>query len=246
MLLNAIFFPRSSFKDKDKKDHLVEVEKNINIGVRFFIADNTYPTILFFHGNAELSQEYDDIADVYHNHGCNFIVADYRGYGLSDGSPTKDNLHSDANNIFSYAKKYLDENGLNNKLIVMGRSLGSASSCEILSNHEQDIDGCIIESGFGTEKPLMKILDLMPEDLGYDPTQGFENLIKITSYRKPLLIIHAEMDDIIPINEAKMMFNESKTDKKELWIVPNANHNNILMCAGEEYFKRIKKFIDAI
>ena len=65
MLLNAIFFPRSSFISKDDNDHLVEMEKNIRVGVRFFISDKTSPTILFFHGNAELSQEYDDIASIY-------------------------------------------------------------------------------------------------------------------------------------------------------------------------------------
>ena len=35
-LLNSIFFPRPTFKTKDEKDHLVEVEKDIYVSVRFF------------------------------------------------------------------------------------------------------------------------------------------------------------------------------------------------------------------
>ena len=115
-LLNAIFFPRCSFKDKDERDHLVEVEDNINVGVRFFISEKTYPTILFFHGNAELSQEYDEIAKLFNKNGCNFIVSDYRGYGLSNGKPTKDNLHLDANIIFTYVLNYLKTNGYSYKI----------------------------------------------------------------------------------------------------------------------------------
>ena len=61
-LLNEIFFPRPSFLSKDKKDHLVEVEDGIHVSARFNMSNEKNPTILFFHGNAELSQEYDEIA----------------------------------------------------------------------------------------------------------------------------------------------------------------------------------------
>ena len=245
-LLNSIFFPRPTFKPKDENDHLVEVEKDIFVSVRFFLKNNTFPTILFFHGNAELSNEYDDIALHYNKNELNFIVSDYRGYGLSSGSPTKSNLHSDSKTIFSYVDSYLIENNYLNKKIIMGRSLGSASASEIISNQKFDIDGCIIESGFGTETPLMDILGINPEDIDYKAENGFENLKKISSYDGPLFIIHADQDDIIPLDEAKLIYNNSKSNQKELWVIDNANHNNILMHTQSQYFIRIKEFIDKL
>ena len=245
-LLNSIFFPRPTFKPKDENDHLVEVEKDTFVSVRFFLQNNTFPTILFFHGNAELSNEYDDIALHYNNNELNFIVSDYRGYGLSSGSPTKSNLHSDSKIIFSYVNSYLIENNYLNKKIIMGRSLGSASASEIISNQKFDIDGCIIESGFGTETPLMNILGINPEDIDYKAEDGFENLKKISNYDGPLFIIHADQDDIIPLDEAKLIYNNSKSNQKELWVIDNANHNNILMHTQNQYFIRIKKFIDKL
>ena len=245
-LLNSIFFPRPSFKPKDENDHLVEVEKDIFVSVRFFLKDTSFPTILFFHGNAELSSEYDEIASYYNKYDINFIVADYRGYGLSSGSPTKDNLHSDSKIIFSYVHSYLIEKNYLNKKIIMGRSLGSASASEIISNQKFDIDGCIIESGFGTEIPLMNILGINPEDIGYKTKDGFENLKKISNYDGPLFIIHADQDDIIPLDEAKLIYNNSKSNQKELWVIDNANHNNILMHTQNQYFIRIKEFIDKL
>ena len=71
----------------------------------------------------------------------------------------------------------------------MGRSLGSASACEIISNHESKISGVIIESGFATELPLMNILNLIPSDINYSPTDGFENLKKLIKY-KMLQVYH--------------------------------------------------------
>jgi len=245
-LLNSIFFPRPSYKDKDKDDHLVEVEDSIHVSVRFFLKDTKFPTILFFHGNAELSSEYDDIASYYHQYSLNFIVADYRGYGLSSGEPNKSNLHSDSIIIFKYINSFLKEHSYNNKKIIMGRSLGSASASEIISRCEDAVDGCIIESGFATEVPLMKILGIIPNDINYKHEDGFENLRKLANYKGPLFIIHAEIDDIIPLDEAKLIYNDSDSLKKELWIINNANHNNILIHAKGEYFRRIKMFIESI
>ena len=92
----------------------------------------------------------------------------------------------------------------------------------------------------------MKILGINPEDIGYKTKDGFENLKKISNYDGPLFIIHADQDDIIPLDEAKLMYNNSKSNKKELWVIDNANHNNILMHAQNQYFIRIKKFIDEL
>ena len=132
-LINSIFYPRKHHS-KDEKDLFTNSNENTSISARFFIKDKSYPTILFFHGNAEIAQDYDDIATYYNQHGMNLIVSDYQGYGLSEGSPTKDNLHSDALAIFDFTKQYMNKNNLTNKLIPMGRSLGSASVAHIMDN----------------------------------------------------------------------------------------------------------------
>ena len=42
ILLNSIFFPRPSFKEKDEKDYLIEVEDDIHVAARFFLRDKNY------------------------------------------------------------------------------------------------------------------------------------------------------------------------------------------------------------
>ena len=181
---------------------------------------------------------------MFNNSGLNLIVADYRGYGLSNGTPNKENLHNDSIKIFDYLLRYLKNNKYNNKLVVMGRSLGSASVCEIISKRVENIDKCIIESGFGTEYPLLELMNIKPESINYSTLDGFENLSKLKKYKKPIYFIHADMDCIIPISEAELMLESCGSTNKDLFVVEGADHNNIIMIIRDTYFKKIKDFID--
>ena len=245
MLINSIFFPRKS-NEKDSRDHLVNMDSEVLVGVRFYIKDKNYDNILYFHGNAELACEYEDIANIYNEYNINLIVADYRGYGLSKGISTKDNLHGDSLKINRYVLEYLKKNKFTGKYIIMGRSLGSASAANIIHNNSLDIDGCIIESGFMTEYSLLHLMNIDPESIQFELKDGFENLMKFQNYKKPLYIIHADMDDIVPISQADMLFIQSGSSKKGMFKVEGANHNNIIMMAREKYFENIRTFIDEI
>ena len=242
-IINSIFYPRKSNIPEDKKDHLIKTLNGEKIGARFFLSNRDFPTIIFFHGNAELAQEYDDIANYYNRFNINFIVVDYQGYGLSTGTPTKENLHQDANTAFIYIKEYLEKNKYEGKIVIMGRSLGSASAFEIINNHSKSIDGCIIESGFATEDPLLNLIGVTPEQIDFSLEDGFMNLQKLKGYDGKLFIIHADLDDIVPFSQAEIMILESPSTTKELYRVNGANHNNILMISREEYFKKIKEYI---
>ena len=91
-IIDSIFYPRKSEIGKSDSDHIITVEEGVQIGCRFYLKDKSFDNIIFFHGNAELAQEYGDVADFYHDYACNLIVADYRGYGLSNGVSNRDNL----------------------------------------------------------------------------------------------------------------------------------------------------------
>ena len=125
----------------------------------------------------------------------------------------------------------------------MGRSLGSASAFEIINKHSDKIDGCIIESGFATEYPLLTLMGINSEDINFSLEDGFMNLEKIKNYTGRLFIIHADLDDIVPFSQAELILLESPSSDKELYRVNGANHNNILKIAREEYFKKIQDFI---
>ena len=246
-ILNSfLFHPRMASQQIGANDHLIEVEEGIKVGVRFHLINTSAPNVLFFHGNGEIGPEYDDIAAVYNQRGFNFIIADFRGYGFSSGTPTAKNTQSDAHIVLDYILSYLQENSYKGALCLMGRSLGSVSALELAGRYPKDFSGLIIESGFATEKPLLQIFNINPLDINYNESDGFENLKKLKSYSKPLFVIHADLDHIIPIQEARIIEKEAASSKKELWVIENANHNDILMHTNREYFSRIERFINSI
>ena len=245
-IINSIFFPRKSRAESDDKDLLIQVEKEIKVGVRFFLKSKTYDNILFFHGNAEIAQEYDYLAQIYNKFEFNLIVADYRGYGISNGNPSKDNLHNDSLIIFDRVKDILFDDGFKNKLFVMGRSLGSASAWEICRMRENDVDGCIIESGFATESFIFKLFSIPENSSSLKISDGFGNLEKIKSFLKPVLFIHSKEDHIVPFEQAEMAYKCSKSELKKIFVVESTNHNNIISTIGTLYFKKIKEFTELI
>ncbi len=224
-------------------DRMIPVEDGVEVSARFYTASTDKPTILFFHGNGEIVADYDEIAPIYNQYGINFLAADYRGYGKSSGTPSGRAMLHDAHVIYQYAKAWLGEQDYNAPLFVMGRSLGSASALEIAWRYQSDIRGLILESAFAETLPLLRLLGVDPEALGATEENGFGNLWKIEKTPQPTLIIHARNDSLIPFQQAQMLMEKSASRGKQLMVVPGADHNDILMRAGEEYFKTISGFI---
>ena len=245
-LLQSIFYPRTSSLPKDDKDILIDVDHNINVAIRLFMKNTDAPNIIYFHANAEITKEYDAHAEYYNYYGLNLIVCGYRGYGLSNGNPNKEFLHNDSLIIFDYVKTYLKNNSYNSQIVVMGRSLGSASAIHIIDNRLSDLNGCIIESGFATEIPFLQLMGIDPKIINYSLEDGFENLKKIKKYTKPLLVIHSDLDEIVPLSQADMMMIECPSENKHFFKVEGAGHNDIIAIARDHYFSNIRDFIEKL
>ncbi len=240
-----IFHPRHETRSCTNtlaKEIFIPVGEDIAIGARFHLADKEAPNILFFHGNGEIVSDYDDLGPVYNRIGINFLPVDYRGYGLSGGDPTVGSMMRDCHTIFDFTRKWLNDNGYAGPFIIMGRSLGSASALELASRHEDKINGLIIESGFAFTEPLLLLLGVDLRNLKLIESEGFRNLDKIKQFRKPVLIIHAEFDHIIPYSDALQFYRESPSADKTLLKIAGANHNDIFSRGLMEYMSAIKSF----
>jgi fermentation-respiration switch protein FrsA (DUF1100 family) len=239
-----LFHPRPEWNGENSgqgpKDVLIPVEDGVVVGGRFHIAQNTSPNILFFHGNGEIASDYDDLGPIYTGMGMNFLAVDYRGYGRSTGSPTVSSMMADCRVIFRFVRNWLKENGHTGPLIVMGRSLGSASALELAVCCGDEFDGLIIESGFAYLAPLLELLGVDTAAIGFNEAPGTGNQEKIRSFRKPTLIIHAEWDHIIPFADGEALYEASPAVDKTLLGIPQANHNDIFSRGLPEYMAEVK------
>lgn len=249
-IVSAIFHPRpqlaSAPRSETVSDHRIRVDEDVHVGARFHVSSKSGANILFFHGNGEIAADYDDLGPLYNSMGINLLAADYRGYGISDGSPTVSAMMADCHLLFDYARDWLQQQACLGPLVLMGRSLGSASALELTLKHQKNIDGLIIESGFAHALPLLRLLGVDTSDLQRDDSDGFDNLQKIGACHLPTLIIHAEFDHIIPYTDGQALFNASPAEDKQLLKIGNANHNDILMRGFDPYMQSISRLVKRI
>ena len=245
-----LFHPRRELKTSITSTHAIDimipVEKDGKIGARFHMDKKLGSNILFFHGNGEIVADYDDLGPLYNKMGINFLPVDYRGYGRSTGMPTVTTMMRDSIAIFNFAKKWLLEHFYTGPVIIMGRSLGSASAIEIAVSHKDKISGLILESGFAWTRPLLRILGIDPDAIGFKEEAGFRNVDKIKTFDKPVLIIHAEQDHIIPFSDGQALYDACSVSDKTLLEIPGANHNDIFMRGLSEYLAAVKALSDRV
>jgi alpha-beta hydrolase superfamily lysophospholipase len=224
----------------------VEVEPGVSVGYSLHLAGPRSPLILYFHGNGEIARDYDSIAPLYTDLGISLLVADYRGYGWSDGFPTASGLVRDAPFVFDALGQMLKEAGseVPQRVFVMGRSLGSAAAIEVACHHQEAIAGLIIESGFADTFGLLARLGVVLRDL--DEAQDvFANLAKIGQISLPTLVIHGQADALIPASEGIALYESSAAPDDEKWlaVIPGAGHNDLLALGAATYFEAICDFV---
>lgn len=241
-ILRNTFFPRQTLSPcpENAFDLQIPAEGDVSLHCRFYTGSPASPSILYFHGNGEIASDYDHIAPFYNLSGANLVVAEFRGYGASSGTPTFMAMLEDAHRIYLAVREELANRGFSSDFFIMGRSLGSVSALELAAAPTVESKGLIIESGFVCASRIARRLGYPPEQL--EPLEA-ECRQKIKDIRLPALILHGEEDFIVPVTEAEAIYSLLPTDDKELFIIPYADHNSMIFEGGDDYFKSIAAFM---
>lgn len=248
-VLACLFYPRSGSGPSSQTDILdlrIPVPDGAIIGARCHRAAPEAVNILFFHGNGEIAEDYDDLGLVYARRRINFLVVDYRGYGSSTGSPTASALLADSHAILSFVTGWLSDRGHTGPLVAMGRSLGSAPALELACHHPEAIAGLILESGFAHTGPLLRRLGVDLAALKFEERQGFRQLDKIRTVTQPTLVIHAEYDHIIPFEDGRALHDASPAPNTRLLRIPGADHNTIFAVGWRPYLAAVETFVSQL
>jgi pimeloyl-ACP methyl ester carboxylesterase len=240
----GLFYPRrdTGAPPPGATDYRVEVEKGVKVGCRFYPLERSSPALIFFHGNGEIASDYDMIAPAYHGIGASLFVVDYRGYGASDGVPSFASLIGDAHPVLAHFHKLLDEEGSTGERFLMGRSLGSLPAAELAATAPERVTGLIIESGAPDLSRFRRRMGIDESDT--ELAELIEShSARLAPIRLPVLQIHGEWDEIIPLQDGIAFHEGLTTNERELLIIPGAGHNDIGWVGRELYFEAITRFI---
>ena len=250
-ILSNMFFPRRAFQGRNLPpnaiDGSIKVDTDVSLGYRLYIRRPDSPVVLFFHGNGEVVPDYDFGARLFGTVGLSLLVVDYRGYGWSTGTPSISRFLPDALAVADKLPEVLASTEIkpNVPLVLMGRSLGSAPAVHIAYKRRDQFIALLIDSGYADTPSLFKTRGIpLEEDVLTNPDLPFNNERKVAEMGDmPLLVIHGEEDELLPVAHGRALYKASKANHKHLLTVPRAGHNDLMLVAGQDYFVRIKSFL---
>lgn len=244
MISGSMFYPQRIWTNPPAgtTDHMIPVAPGVSISGRLYPCGPDAPSILYFHGNGEVACQSDQFAHFYRQAGANLLVVDFRGYGLSGGSPTFPNMLADARVICKYFLKLIENGELSGPAFVMGRSMGCHSAVEIAANYQVSFKGLISESGAGGIARMVERWGLKSEG------EGMEEMLrlhqeKLRSITLPVLAIHGEQDELIPLERAVELLETLGSEDVTLEVIPNAGHNDLMYRGLNQYFTAVQKFV---
>ncbi len=196
-------------------------------------------TLLWFHGNAgNINRRLDNLKMLNDRVPVNVFIIDYRQYGKSEGKVSEKGTYLDAGAALAYLHSRKDVN--NEKIIFFGRSLGSAVAVELAL--KEKCCALILETPFTSIKEMGKELyPFLYIGLNFLRTK-YDSLSKIKGIKVPILILHGDKDELVPIEHGRKLFEEAN-QPKEFYTIPGALHNDTHIVGGEEYFDVIRDFV---
>jgi len=149
------------------------------------------PVVIQFHGNGESAAQNLWLAPVLNREGLDVFLAEYRGYGGHEGSPSEEGFYADA----EAALAWLATEGYGKeRVIIAGRSIGTGVAVEMA--HRGRGRALVIVS------PFTRIVDLARRMVGPLASQfvwdKFETIAKMPDLRMPIVVIHGTEDELIP------------------------------------------------
>lgn len=187
-------------------------------------------TLLLSHGNmADIGLCLPLVEQIYRE-GFSVMVYDYPGYGTSDGKPSEQGIYAaiDAAYAFLTQERHIPPH----RIIAYGRSLGGGPTMDLAIR--KPLAGIIVECTFTSVFRIKFHYGFIPFDL-------FKNIDKAKKLSIPALVIHGELDEIVPFWHGQRLFENIRSPKKHLW-VPHAGHSDVMEVAYQDFWRTVHEF----
>lgn len=218
--------------------------KNTEIPILFFPTMNAKFTIIYSHGNAtDIGAMYTFYIALARQLEVNVIAYDYTGYGptIATHSPTEKQIYKDIEAVYDWAVKTKVVQDASKEIILYGQSVGSGPTCYLASRRgkkKKPVAGVILASGILsgvrvlTPSRLLACFDIFP------------NISRIQRVKCPVFVIHGEEDQEVPIHHGHGLHEKVPSrHQTSPWWVPQRGHNDLLLGNEDEFFRRMKRFL---
>jgi hypothetical protein len=195
--------------------------------------------VLFLHGNAGNISHRGDSITIFASMGLSVLIFDYRGYGLSAGSPSERGLYKDADAAWAWLTG--DAGLAADDIVIFGRSLGAAVAAQLAARVTPA--ALILESGLDRARTLARahyplLADLLP--LRY----RFPAADHAASVTCPVLVLHSPDDEIIPYRLGRRLYDAIPGPKR--FVELEGGHNDGFLRSQPRYQRTLEAFLDGL
>jgi len=239
---NLLYHPNENNYSEDKisveiKKVKISTSDNIEL-VGWYHEKNLkkYKTLIYFHGNAGSLENRIHKLNHFQDMNINFLIIAWRGFSGNNGKPSEEGLYLDGNSAINWLiKKDVAEKNL----ILYGESLGTGVATHLAQN--RNFGGVILET------PFTSMVDAAKTFYPYIPVNlllkdKFENYKKVKNINSPILVMHGEIDQIVPFSMGKKIY-EIANEPKYSYFTKYDNHmmeyDDKLVLALKSFFKSL-------
>ncbi|HEY8908574.1 MAG TPA: alpha/beta fold hydrolase [Rhodoferax sp.] len=198
--------------------------------------DAQAPALLYLHGTfRNLQGNQHKIASLYAA-GFSVLAVDYRGWGQSTAIiPSEQTILQDAHIAW---QELVRREAVPGKRVIYGHSMGSGVAVAMASQlpYPASYGGVILESAFTSFADIAHQAGFWASVLQSFSSEKFASIDKIAKVHAPLLMIHGEQDDTIPIQLGEQLFAAANPPKQ--WLSISGGHHSDLDEVGKTPYQQ--------
>lgn len=199
--------------------------------------------ILYLHGQTNHLDYYWTRAKLLANTGFPVFMIDYRGFGLSEGTPSEDGMYADTKAALEWLDQYQPK-----RVVLYGFSLGSAPATYAAAffNENNTYNSLILESPFSSAENLAQESTIINIKVDFLSDLGFNNADWIKEYKGAFCWLHGRDDDYIKISNGEIVYKNHEGSYKEAHRIAGAKHghNGVPETMGfHDYLDTVRTFI---
>jgi fermentation-respiration switch protein FrsA (DUF1100 family) len=194
-------------------------------------------TVFYLHGNGGHLSMWAPVLERTWQRGYAVFAIDYRGYGVSSGTPSEEGLYRDVD----AALAALHGRRPAAPVIYWGRSLGSVMAAYAAARHAPD--GLILEAGFPDARAVLAGSPLWL--LSWFSSYRFPAAEHVRQAPVPTLVLHGDRDRIIPFALGQRLY-DAVPGPKRFFTIAGGDHNEVDPPDPAAYWHAVGEFVDGL
>lgn len=251
------------FEAVEKEEVFITTNDGFELQGHTYTHDDVDEWVFIVHGYKADEENSLLLAPYFYEADYNVLTYDLRAHGRSEGDFIGMG-HLDSDDLLIWTE-YVMDTYEGSEIVYHGTSMGAATVMNTVGDKDlpDAVRGFIIDAGFssiwgifGSELdhrfglptfPVLDMADAMARvRAGYSFKNDGSGIDGVADSEIPMLLIHGEKDDFVPVSMAHEIYNAKVVGDKQIEIFEDAGHSESKYADEERYFELVFEFLEGV